>query len=219
MAAIARGAAAEPVHSRIFSARDSTAADCRPERRPQTGWDMMLNCGLQPGIEVVNPAAEESTRRFVSEGLWARLLSRLLAQDTGLIAFVHNDAKAQRSGRFAPADTVYRANLEHFIKDVRALGAVPILITPVMRRAFGPDGTIADTGLNDYARVVREVAATRKAPLIDLNLLSRSWLAAVGEARSRAFYFHYDPMDHVTGFLKGLSDDKHFSERGARRVA
>ncbi len=219
MAATASGVA-EPVQGRIFIAGDSTAADYRPERYPQTGWGMMLHCGLQPGTEVVNAAAAgRSSRSFVSEGRWARMLSSLRAQDTVLIAFGHNDAKAQSPERFAPADTVYRANLERFLKDVRALGAVPILITPVTRRAFRPDGTIADTGLADYARVVREVAAAQKAPLIDLNLLSRSWLAAAGDVRSRALYLHYDPGDHVAAFPKGVRDDTHFSELGARQVA
>ena len=42
---------------------------------------------------------------------------------------------------------------------------------------------------------------------------------AAGRDGSARYYLHYGPQDHVPAFPKGISDDTHFSELGARQVA
>lgn len=203
----------------ILIASDSTAAEYKADRYPQTGWGMMLPCGLSPDVRVRNHAmGGRSTRTFLSEGRWERLLSEVLPGDTVLIQFGHNDAHRPKPERWAPAQTDYRANLLRFIWDVRTAGGTPVLVTPVARRSFGPDGR-AKADYADYSAVMRELAASTHTPLVDLESLSRKWVDRAGPERSKAYYLHYRPEDGAIGFPKGIDDDTHFSELGARHVA
>lgn len=203
----------------ILIASDSTAADYAPARYPQTGWGQMLHCGLSPDIRVSNQAmGGRSTRSFLAEGRWDRVRAEILPGDTVLIQFGHNDQARGRPERWAPAQTDYRTNLLRFIWDVRTAGGIAVLVTPVARRNFGPDGrAVADYPA--YSGVMRELATSTRTPLIDLEALSRAWLDRAGPTASKTLYLHYRAEDGIAAFLKGISDDTHFSELGARQVA
>ncbi len=203
----------------ILIAGDSTASDYKADRYPQTGWGMMLQCGLAPEVRVANHAmGGRSTRTFIAEGRWEKLLADMLPGDTVLIQFGHNDAYRARPQRWAPARTDYRDNLLRFIWDVRTAGGTPVLLTPVARRSFGPDGK-AKADFADYSAVVRELAASTGTPLIDLEALSRAWVDRAGPEKAKSYYLHYDASAGVAAFPKGIADDTHFSELGARQVA
>ncbi len=203
----------------ILLAGDSTLSDYKADRYPQTGWGTMLRCAIGPDMRVLNHAmGGRSTRTFLSEGRWDRLRADIQPGDTVLIQFGHNDAYRLKPERWAPAQTDYRDNLLRFIWDVRTAGGVPVLVTPVARRNFGPDGHAkADYPL--WSGVMRELAAATHTPLIDLEAKSRALLDSAGPARSKAYYLHYTPDDNALGFPKGIDDDTHFSELGARQMA
>jgi lysophospholipase L1-like esterase len=203
----------------ILIASDSTAAPYKADRYPQVGWGQMLTCGLAPDVRVSNHAmGGRSTRTFLSEGRWARLMADVMPGDTVLIQFGHNDQARGKPERWAPAATDYRDNLMRFIWDVRSAGAIPVLVTPVARRNFGADGkAVAD--YPDYSGVMRSLATDMRVPLIDLETLSRGWLDRAGPAASKAYYLHYRVEDGIAAFPKGISDDTHFSEVGGRQVA
>lgn len=77
----------------ILIASDSTAANYKKGNYPQTGWGMMLGCGLSPEVRVSNHAmGGRSTRTFIEEGRWTKLMSELMPGDTVLIQFGHNDS-------------------------------------------------------------------------------------------------------------------------------
>lgn len=203
----------------ILIASDSTAADYGVARYPQVGWGQMLGCGLSPAVRVANHAmGGRSTRTFLSEGRWEKLLADMLPGDTVLIQFGHNDQARGKPERWAPAATDYRANLMRFVWDVRGAGGVPVLVTPVARRNFGPDGrAVAD--YPDYSGVMRALAKDLHVPLIDLESLSRGWLDRAGPEAAKAYYLHYRAGDGIAAFPKGVTDDTHFSEVGGRQVA
>src|SRR5688500_18921183 len=122
---------------RIFIASDSTAANYAVDRYPQVGWGMMLECGLAADVEMVNRAiGGRSTRTFIGEGHWDRLLADALPGDVVLIQFGHNDAATSRPERYAPAATVYRDNLLRMIWEAKGRGLLPVLVTPPARRSF-----------------------------------------------------------------------------------
>jgi DNA sulfur modification protein DndE len=200
----------------IFIASDSTAATYAENRYPQTGWGQMLQCALD-GATVDNRAiGGRSTRTFVGEGRWDRLIADVKAGDTVLIQFGHNDANRTRPERYTPAATDYRQYLKRFVADVRARQATPVILTPVARRSF--DGTAAQADFAEYSSVARIVARETGTALLDLETLSRRWLTDAGSERARAFYLHY-PAGQVAAFPNGIEDDTHFSELGARHVA
>ncbi|MGH8876823.1 MAG: SGNH/GDSL hydrolase family protein [Stackebrandtia sp.] len=70
----------------------------------------------------------------------------------------------------------HRCNLARLVDEVRALGAVPVLLTPC------PIDRAADEAHRDlppYARISRDVAAAKDVILVDLETEWRSWGAAV----------------------------------------
>ncbi|WP_033072989.1 rhamnogalacturonan acetylesterase [Sphingopyxis sp. MWB1] len=200
----------------LFIASDSTASDYAANRYPQSGWGTFIGCALT-GVKVDNRAiGGRSTRTFIDEGRWNALRQSLKAGDTVLIQFGHNDASKSKPERFAAPETSYRQNLVSFIADVRAAGATPILLTPVARRSF--EGEKAKADFPEYSAIVRELAASLNVELIDLESRSRQLLDQLGREASRAYYLHY-PAGTYPAFPKGIEDDTHFSEVGARHIA
>ena len=203
---------------RIFIASDSTAANYSAERYPQVGWGMMLKCGLAPDVEVVNRAiGGRSTRSFIAEGHWDKLMAEAAPGDVVLIQFGHNDASTTRPERYAPAETVYRDNLLRMIWEARGRGLLPVLVTPPARRSFAGGRARADFAA--YSQVMRELVVLTGVPLIDLEARSVALLDSVGETESRKLYLHYAPEDKVAAFANGVADDTHFSELGGRAMA
>lgn len=203
---------------RILIASDSTAANYGADRYPQTGWGMMLKCGLAPDVEVINRAVGgRSTRTFISEGKWDALLAESKPGDVVLIQFGHNDASVSRPERYAPATTLYRDNLLRMIWESRGRGLTPVLVTPPARRSF--DGARAKADFAALSQVERELVVTTNTPLIDLEARSLDLISSAGEAGSKKYYLHYTPADKVAAFPNGIADDTHFSELGARAMA
>lgn len=191
------------IASRIFIASDSTAANYEPDQYPQMGWGMFLGCSLSPSIEVVNLArGGRSTKTYREEGLWAVLLTRVRPGDTVLIQFGHNDEDVKKPWRYTDAKGDFTRNLTSLVEDVLQHQGQPMLLTPVARAEFS-GGHIRETH-GDYALAVRDVAATTKTPLIDLNAKIMAFLDSAG-AEGAKRYFH--------------DDTTHLNELGARATA
>lgn len=203
---------------RILIAGDSTAQTYPQARYPLSGWGQYLACGLVPGVQVINRAmAARSTRTFISEHRWDDLMAETQPGDTILIQFGHNDAAREKPERFAAPTTTFRDNLLRFVWETRGRQAVPVLVTPVARRSFWDDGkTRADFA--EWSAVTREVAAETGTPLLDLEAASRALIETTGAEAARALYLHYPPGAWPS-YPKGVDDDTHFSEIGARRMA
>lgn len=203
----------------IFIAGDSTAAELPADRYPEMGWGVMLPCGLSPEIAVRNLAkGGRSTRTFQEEGRFDALLKEMKAGDTVLIQFGHNDASKNKPERYAPAETMYRDHLTRFVRQVRAGGGTPVLLTPVARREFDDRGR-ARASFPEYSSVVRDVAAATRTPLIDLEARSVAWVQSLGPENSKRYFLHLRPEDGFASAPTGKTDDTHFQELGARRVA
>jgi lysophospholipase L1-like esterase len=210
--------AATPPSPAILIAGDSTASDYPATSYPQTGWGMMLRCALVPGVTVENFAiGGRSTRTFLGEGRWDTVMAAVKPGDTVLIQFGHNDADRSKPERFTRAWTDYRENLLRFVWMVRGAKGTPVLITPVARHSFNDRG-LAQADFAEYSDVVREVATKTGTPLIDLEALSRAWLDKTGAQASLGFYLHFTAAQ-APNFPKGIDDNTHFSEMGARGVA
>jgi len=63
------------------------------------------------------------------------------------------------------------------------------------------------------------VAKATHTPLIDLGKTSQAMVQAAGPEAAKGYYLHYDGATGAPGYPKGVADDTHFSELGARRVA
>jgi lysophospholipase L1-like esterase len=76
----------------------------------------------------------------------------------------------------------FKANLETLTGEVKQLGATPLLFTSLARRNF--NGTDLKQDLADVVPATREAAAKAKVQLIDLNVASRKYVQAIGQANA-----------------------------------
>ena len=86
-----------------------------------------------------------------------------------------------------------------------------------MVRAFNSDGSLRDTH-GSYPDIVRSVAATAGAPLLDMQVLSGQVVAAHGPEGSKQLFQHLAPGEHPN-YPGGLADNIHLSPTGARLLA
>lgn len=202
---------------RVFLIGDSTCATKDlAKQNPERGWGQMFQPLFDGSVTVENHAVNgRSTKSFRDEGRWDPILDRLHAGDWVFIQFGHNDQKVQDSSRYsAPAQ--YAENLRRYVRETRAKGAVPVLLTPIVRRHFS--GESLDDTHGEYLDAVRQVAAGEQTPLIDAERLTRAWVAGLGDEASKAFYMWVEegacPL-----YPDGRQDNTHLNVRGARTVA
>lgn len=216
LAVASAGGAPSPA-PRIFLAGDSTMAN-KPLDLPERGWGMALGAFFVDAVTVDNHAMNgRSTKSFIDEGRWEKLIGAVRAGDVVIIQFAHNDEKKEDPKRYTDPATGFRDNLRRFIAETRAKGATPILATPVSRRKFEATGKLTPTH-GAYPDAVRAVAREEKVALLDLERSTARWLQAAGDEPSRQFFMWIAPGVHPK-LPDGRKDDTHFVAAGARAVA
>ncbi len=190
----------------LFVLGDSTVAD--QPREPYASWGQMLPRWFGPGAAVVSLAQSGETFR---DSLRRRRLDKILALarpgDTVLMQYGHNDQKQLRDGSGSVAS--YQAEIRQHLAALQDARLQPVLVTPVERRFFEPDGSLRPT-LADHVAAMRAVAAEAQVPLLDLNAASRRLYAAVGPAQAPALF--------ATG-ADGRADPTHHNNPGAWLLA
>ena len=207
---------ATPTRIILHLAGDSTMGEGLPERRPETGWGEPMQEQFDAARVVVSNHAKRgrSTRTFLSEGFWAGLIANVKEGDYVIVQFGHNDGSIDEEQ--TPREE-YRANFARFVTDVRGKKGIPILATPIVVRAFNRDGSLRDTH-GSYPDIVRSVAATAGAPLLDMQVLSAQVVASHGPEGSKQLFQHLSPGEHPN-YPGGLADNIHLSPTGARLLA
>jgi lysophospholipase L1-like esterase len=205
-----------PKHITLYLAGDSTMSDKETKAYPETGWGMPFQHFFDHSVTVKNIARNgRSTRTFITEGLWKSITDSLKKGDYVLIQFGHNDEVPTKKSY--TTEDEFAANLTRFIKDVRYKNAHPVLITPAARRKFNAEGKLEGTH-EVYSAIVRKTAAALHIPLIDLDRESQELLQTAGAEGSKKFFNHLTPGESPN-YPNGKTDDTHFSELGARKMA
>lgn len=192
----------------VVLAGDSTVADWSKEK-PARGWGQVLAPLLNENVEVINFAVcGASTKTFPGTGNWKRALG--IKPEFIFIQFGHNDSHSPDKPESTKAETDYAANLVQFVSEARAAGITPVLVTPVHRRMFDPQGQ--PTGeLGPYAAAMRNVARTNQVPLVDLYASSGELLSQLGDAGSASLTVSDLDRTHFTeegaGIMAGLVVD------------
>jgi lysophospholipase L1-like esterase len=201
----------------VYLVGDSTMAT-KPLDLPERGWGMALNGLMKDPAMIQNHAVNgRSTKSFINEGRWARIVAALQPGDFVVIQFGHNDEKIDKPGVGTDAATTFRDNLRRFIRETRAKHATPLLATPVARRKFDPAGKLQPTH-GAYPDAIRAVAAEEKVGLLDLEAATSKWLQEVGDEPSRKFFMWIEPGKFAQ-IPDGRKDDTHFVGAGAVHVA
>jgi lysophospholipase L1-like esterase len=186
---------------RLFLAGDSTVTD--QETAPYTGWGQRLPRYFRQGLSVVNHSGSgESSGSFLAKPeLWGAMRPQLRPGDVVLVQFGHNDKQTTAEQ--------FRANLGQIVAGVRATGATPVLVTPIVRRWFTGDklnstGLIVNNLGVDLPAEMRSIAASEGVRLIDLTARSRAVVEGLGPEAAKDLYL-----------TREKRDDTHTSEYGA----
>jgi len=155
------------------------------------GWGDLLHLYIDTTkIKIKNYArGGRSSRTFIKEGLWQNVYNHLNEGDILLIQFGHNDGSPLNTGRergtlkgtgndsvtvimesTGKEEVVYSYGyyMRKYINDCKAKKALPIIITPVPRNKWTPEGKISH---DDYADWAKEIATSEQVAYIDLNRL------------------------------------------------
>lgn len=202
----------------VYLAGDSTMAEKRAEKRPETGWGEMFQKYFDAAkVKIENHAQNgRSTKTFIGEGRWQAIVDALKKGDYVFIQFGHNDSSKDKGERYTPPED-YRKNLIRFVEETRAKNANPVLLTPVMRRRFDKEGKFYDTH-GEYPGIVRAVAAEYKVPLVDMHRASETVIKNYGAEDSKKLFLILKAGESAN-YPNGLDDNTHFSPLGAEEMA
>ena len=132
----------------------------------------MLPAYLNGKIAVSNHAhSGQTVETFRAEGHYAIIQAHIRFGDYLMIQFAHNDQKLAN----LRAKEGYMEALCRYIEETLAIGAYPILVTPVCRNTWRVSGVYADF-LEEYAQACKLAAARYQIPVIDLHGASKDFI-------------------------------------------
>ena len=207
---------------------DSLTAD-RPTNAVVASWARALEKYMKPGCTIDNHArGGASTKSFFVSGRWANAVKAVKPGDYVLIQFGGNDQKWHTDfyleKRFADHKTTFRDYIRQFVKEVRAKGGKPVLVSENVRGTFDENGKLFDKvdekgiSLACYATAMRETAEELKTEFVDMNKLTHDLLVKLGKEESLKFYvISSGKIDPKTG--KPSTDTNHTVKAGAEAYA
>ena len=226
--------------AKLFIAGDSTAATYQPKEggntgKIQQGWGAELQAFFDPAkLEVVNAArGGRSSRTFITEGHWDKMLTDVRAGDFVIIQFGHNDAGAlnveppesklplRARGTIrgigneseeidnvvtGKHETVYSFGwyLRRMIADTRAKGATPILMT-LTRTNNWTEGRIHCPS-DTYRLWDWQTARNEKVALVDLSRIIADRYQREGVAAVTAQFINDTVHTNVDGARRNAAD-------------
>jgi lysophospholipase L1-like esterase len=200
----------------LYLAGDSTVTDQSAEYpynpgESYGGWGQMLPVFLNGNFAVSNHAHSGlTTESFRTEGHYKILMEQIGDGDICLFQFGHNDQKIDhlsvREG--------YRNNLIQYIREIREMRAIPVLVTPLARNSWLQNGKIYNDLLKEYAKEVIQISKEMAVPVVDLHELSMEFIKEHGQKDSGRWFY---PSDYthtndygawkMAGYVwKGLND-------------
>jgi len=227
----------KPKPVKVYLIGDSTVADYTLEKEyqqkrfPLAGWGQVFQPFLtkanlkhlkkliksDSAVVIDKAKGGRSTRTFFEEGRWKNVLDSLQKNDVVMIQFGHNDAAKDKPDRYTDIPA-YKNFLRLYVKETRAKGATPVLITPVTRNYPWKDGKLGSAH-GEYPQAVKDIGKELSVPVIDLTTLSADAFTSKGrEFVSKNYFMHLDSGKYEA-YPKGQKDDTHFQPEGAKQVA
>lgn len=181
----------------------------------QWGWGSFMTSYFDTAkISVQNHAiGGRSSRTFITEGRWDKILETLKKGDYVIMQFGHNDASplddtARARGTikgigddsteiYNPIRKIkevvhtYGWYMRKYVKETKAKGAIPVICSLVPRNNW-KEGKVARSA-DSYALWAKQVAEQEGAYFIDLNELVAAEYENLGEAKVKTFF----PADHT----------------------
>ncbi len=212
----------------VYVLGDSTGCDYSADMDTtyyykRVGFGTRLGDYLTDDASVVNLAMSgRSSKSFTSESYYTTYKNSVSKGDYVIIAFGHNDEKAEDSTRYTEpvgdkdtAGSFKNSLYVNYIQPALAAGATPILATPVVRRTTS--GTWSDSQLHkanggDYAQAVRDLGKELGLTVIDNTQMTKDLYDSIGASES--VYLHAWLSSKATSV-----DNTHLNNYGASYVA
>ena len=224
----------------IYLIGDSTMANKDTTKgSPERGWGMVLHEYFTDDVRIENHAVNgRSSKSFMDEGRWQKVLSRIQPGDYVFIQFGHNDEKNDPR-RYTQVGSTFDANLRLYVNQARMKGAIPVLFNSVVRRNFlvNHDPSIDDESLRntvyqdevitsdtlvdthgEYAVVPKMIAREMNVPFVDAQRLTHDLEQQLGVEGSRRLHVWYRRGEHPA-LPEGRQDNTHYNVFGAHEVA
>ena len=211
----------------IHTIGDSTMATYDEATTDKRGWGMLFQQFFYADSVTVNNRSKSgaSSKSFYLEaGYWNTTKLQIKKGDYVFIQFAHNDEKTNgldgdtvrattdstADYRGTSAQGSFKFYLRAYINESRALGATPVLVTPMCRKYFS-GSTITRVGRHDlggnyslpetnhyydYVWAMKEVATEMGVQLIDLTAATKSLYESYGDAACTALLFCLDDSTH-----------------------
>lgn len=209
----------------LFIIGDSTVKNGRGDGAGGLwGWgDFMYEQLDTAKISIKNFAlGGRSSRTFITEGLWDKVLEKVVPGDWVIMQFGHNDGGAINDNSRARGtikgtgeeteeiDNIltkkheivhsYGWYMRKYIADTKSKGAIPIVCSPIPRNDW-KDGKVLRAS-EDYGKWAKESAMPAKAYFIDLNEIIAGKYEKIGEKDVTSKFF--------------LKEHTHTTEAGAK---
>ncbi|MEN3112192.1 rhamnogalacturonan acetylesterase [Uliginosibacterium paludis] len=256
----------DPAWTRVLIVGDSTASTYEKFRLPRMGWGQVFEELFKSDarVKVLNNAKSgRSSRNFYNQGYWQEMAQYLRPGDYVIIHHGHNDqncdgskgsrgaadvanlctypndAQGRRQFPVGKPEMSFQASLETYVKEARARGAIPVIMTPTTRvwnsnrkegfpvvpnhftSAGQGSGGFAFTG--DYSQTIRDTARANRLPLIDIEARTIAF-ANAHQSDWKNYWLAVDPAKYPwygtqSSGTQAKPDTTHFQEAGARAVA
>ncbi len=175
-----------------------------------TGWGSGFCDDLVGHVECFNMSKNgRSSKSYIEEGWWQRALD--LKPTYMLIHFAANDASKSVPERRTDPATTYRDYLRQYVKEARAAGVKPILVTPMPLRNYDKATGKFVHGFADYADAVRAVGAETNTPVIDLNAQCDAYFDTLTQDQA-------DELDHYYPNSPAIKDRTHMNAKGSELI-
>ena len=179
------------------------------------GWGSFIDTYFDTaGISISNQAiGGRSSRTFITEGRWDKILTTLQKGDYVIMQFGHNDsgplddtARARGSIKGTGEDSTeiynpirkqkevvhtYGWYMRKYATDAKAKGAIPIICSPVPRNDW-KDGKVLRSS-NTYTKWAKEIAEQTGSYFIDLHKIISDEYEKIGQEKATAFF----PQEHT----------------------
>lgn len=219
---------------RVFLVGDSIVHGYSPAHYPCGGWGQFLPFHFNKDVQVLNRAiGGRSSKSFIEEGHWKKVLKDVKKGDYVFIEFGNNDQYPRLPAKYTDPDTTYQEFLKQYINDTKKAGATPILVTmPIRMTRYKPGKGWKESHIQStwkmpkgtrktsttYHDAMRKVAKDTNTPLLDLNKLSREKFTPLSFEEIKTYYNCCDPGQYPS-HPKGNKDLEHNSVKGAAFLA
>jgi rhamnogalacturonan acetylesterase len=216
----------------LYIIGDSTVQN---NNQVQWGWGTLIsNYFDTTKLAISNQAmAGRSTRTFIKEGRWAKVLSTMKKGDFLFMQFGHNEGSkpdTTRGGyrgvlKGTGEDSVvltwpdgtkevvhtYGWYIKKFIREAKAKGATPVVLSMIPRNEFR-EGKVLRAA-NDYGKWAKEAAEQDGAYFIDLNAITADKYDQFGPDEVKKFF----PGDHTHTNKEGADVNAQSVVQGIRQ--